>query len=400
VLHELGIAFDVFNGKVARLSTGSRVLCETASDQAKIEGETHDLLILEECQDISNLRIRKSLYPMTAATGGTRVHIGTTSIQKGQFYDTIKANEHLYVSSRQKIQNHYFFPYYVCERYNSVYRDSVKKEKMLLGETSDEFRMAYGCEWLLERGMFITAPTLFDPTIALKAGTFSEALSGANSLATYRYGGGNMHPYPAVAGIDFGKEHDSTVVTVMLVDWENPLYDEYEETRETAIRFQLFQKHVVGWMEIQGDDYETQWVAMSEFLGKFRNLRKIMVDETGAGQAICDRMATHYKCEVVGMPFSIQKKSEGYKILAADLMGRRLTFPFGPKTSRSLECIRFCQQMLELQKEYKNGYLSVSHPDKPHAHDDYPDSLMLAAVAAQSPASDGIIEYDTGNVFI
>lgn len=58
---EFNLYFHTSNGQTCSLSNGSFVTCISASDQSNIEGESFKLIICEECQDISNYKIRKCL---------------------------------------------------------------------------------------------------------------------------------------------------------------------------------------------------------------------------------------------------------------------------------------------------------------------------------------------------
>lgn len=113
------------------------------------------LIICEECQDISSFKIRKSIHPMGASYNASIIKIGTATTFKGDFYDVIERNKKDYKEGRLKIRNHFEYDYKICQKYNEKYRKYVEKEKHRLGEHSDEFRMSYGLEWILERGMFI-----------------------------------------------------------------------------------------------------------------------------------------------------------------------------------------------------------------------------------------------------
>ncbi len=55
--------------------------------------------------------------------------------------------------------------------------------------------------------------------------------------------------------------------------------------------------------------------------------------------------------------------------------------------------------MLDLEKDYKNGLLSLHHPDLRGAHDDYPDSLELAIEAAMTRPYGGEVEETEHNLF-
>lgn len=59
--------FTTSNGQTVALSNGSFCTAISASDSANIEGESFKFIICEECQDISNFKIRKSIHPMGAA---------------------------------------------------------------------------------------------------------------------------------------------------------------------------------------------------------------------------------------------------------------------------------------------------------------------------------------------
>ena len=61
ILAELGITFNSNNGVTVSLTNGSFVTSRSASEGSNIEGESFMLIICEECQDISDYKIRKSI---------------------------------------------------------------------------------------------------------------------------------------------------------------------------------------------------------------------------------------------------------------------------------------------------------------------------------------------------
>lgn len=335
-----------------------------------------------------------SLHPMVAAYNGVIVKIGTCSTEKSDFYTSIKSNQRLYAQGEAK--NHYRYDYLVCQKYNSMYRDYIKKEKVRLGEDSDEFRLSYCCEWLLERGQFITDKQLMTPAIAKTHGGYHEIWHRSSRVTTQ------------IAGIDFGKIHDPSVITVMDVDWRTPVADEWVDTPEGSFHWIAYNKRVVAWHMLLGDNYEHQFHEIVNFLSNFKGLRKITLDATGVGEWGLDKFTVYYSefdrgkgadgtpemgfVEVQGVKFTPASKSDGFKILHSDLMSGRLSFPAGEKARKSRHFRRFVGEMLDLRKLYKNNYMVCEHPDEPGAHDDYPVSLMLAAYGAQEPADTGEIE--------
>lgn len=140
---EFNLQFTTSNGQTCALSNGSFATAISASDGSSIEGESFKLIICEECQDISNYKIRKSIHPMGAAYNATIVKIGTATTFKGDFYDAIQRNKRDYESGELRVRNHFEYDWKVAAKYNPKYAKYVESEKKRLGEKSDEFRMSY-----------------------------------------------------------------------------------------------------------------------------------------------------------------------------------------------------------------------------------------------------------------
>jgi hypothetical protein len=389
VLSELRVSVETRNGNTLQMSNGSRILCESASKQSKIEGATHDLLILEEAQDINDMKVKKSLHPMTASTMGTIVKIGTSANHKCDFYSAIKANQRMeHVTSKK---SHFFFPYTICAKYNSLYAKYVEQEKIRIGEESDEFQMAYCCKWVFERGMFVTDSVMDHPDVMQTHGVFS---------LLHDKGVAKSNPsYSLVCGIDWGCAHDSTVLTVMAVDWSAPIDTLAVVGAHGYEQIDFYRKHIIAWYEWAGDDYETQYWEIVTLLDSLPNLARVVMDTNSPGRPIYARMLSQFKgrFEIQPFDFCSKKKSEGYKYLHQELSGRRCTYPANAIIKATTKYRKFRFQMMELKKEYKNGLMRVAHPDEKHAHDDYPDSFMLANWGCREPASTGGIEINTDN---
>lgn len=395
VLKELKIQLLVVNGNTIKLSTGSRLICQTASENAKIEGETHHVLVLEEAQDMSDLKIKKSLRPMVASTKGTICMIGTATTKRCMFYDMIKYNERAELSGARR--NHFFYPHDICSRYNSLYAEYIEQEKQRLGEMSDEFQMSYGCKWIFERGMFITPAQLFNINVAL----------GVDQLFSERHGPQFASKLPAnysiVAGIDWASVHDSTVVTTVAVDWLNPVQTIHTSSEMGNFNVDLYRRHVLDWAEWTGDDYETQFSTIYAYLMSFgRRLSKVVTDSNSCGKPIYDRLVATFASqdvEIVPVNFTPKAKSDGYKSLFAEICGKRVTFPAGKISRQSKEYRKFTSEILDLRKTYSNGLMKVAHPEEKNAHDDYPDSLMLANWGTLSAPINYEVDFSDGNPF-
>jgi hypothetical protein len=395
VLLELRYTIDVSNGNTIKISNGSRSICESASEQSKIEGETHDLLIIEEAQDVSDIKVKKSLHPMVSSRNGTIVKIGTATSQRCDFYDSIKTNERTELAGGK--QNHFFYPYTICERYNSLYRVYIEKEKVRIGEDSDEFQMSYGCRWLFERGMFITQEQLFHKDIAL---CHTDLFSNL-----YPFGLPTLPQYSIVAGIDWGKMYDSTVLTLMAVDWNEPLESFiFKDAKVGETEVTLYKSHIINWEEWQGDNYEIQFHEIcNKLLSLGSHLKRVVMDANTAGQPLFDRMESVFADRGVDMvPFNFheKQKSDAYKSLYGAFCGKRITFPAAPAVRKFSAYRKFVHQMLELRKTYKKALMSVSHPDEKNAHDDYPDSLVLAHWGTLMPTTDAELTFSDSNFLL
>lgn len=204
------------------------------------------------------------------------------------------------------------------------------------------------CKFILERGMFVTQSQMDD-------------LSDISMDTVKAY-----HNTPCLVGIDPARKQDSTVVTVVYVDWDRP--DE----------FGYFHHRVLNWLEIQGDDWEAQYHQITDFLGHY-NILAIGVDANGVGDAVAQRLSLLIpRAEVVALTSSQQEQSERFKHLQALIQRGQIAWPGNAKARRLRTWKRFMQQMTDAEKQFKGPNFLVAAPDEPHAHDDYVDSLAIA----------------------
>ena len=375
--------FSTSNGQTVSLSNGSFATSLSASEGSNIEGESFKFIICEECQDIANYKIRKSIHPMGAAYNATIAKIGTATTFKGDFYDAIQRNKRDYENGTIPIKNHFEYNYEVVMKYNPSYEKYVMKEMYRLGENSDEFQMAYNLKWILERGMFIDVKK------------FEQ--ENAENVAT-RVTSDFRHSH--VAGIDLGGKDDSTVVTIVEVDWDNPVISEEKVDEETGEvqTFVAFKTLIKDWLEIQGEDYENQYFEIMDYLSHFR-LGRVVVDATRES-SIAHRMRANLPYEVEEFVFGSKSKSDLYKFLDTEIKSGRAKYPNDPTIRNDSEHKKFIQQLSDLQKDYRGSYLVVAHPPVKGAHDDYPDSWALAIWASRTATEVSNVESKNNNPFL
>lgn len=326
---------------------GSTLTMMTANPRAKIESKSFHVVVIDECQEADDFVVSKSIAPMLAYYAGTMIKTGTPTTSKNNFYRSIQLNKRL-STQRGRRQNHFQWDWRDVAKVNDNYQKFIKKEMLRIGEDSDEFQMSYNCKWLLERGMFVTSSVLDE--------------LGDKSQELVRV----WHQTPVVVGIDPARKMDSTVVTVVWVDWDRP--DE----------FGYYDHRVLNWMELQGDDWEDQYFQIVNFLNNY-DVLAVGVDSNGVGDAVAQRLKILLpRAEVIGLTSSPTEQSKRFKHLQALIQRGALSYPAHAKTRRVRVWKRFYQQMTDAEVHYKGPNFTVEAPKENYAHDDFVDSLAIA----------------------
>ena len=147
-----------------------------------------------------------------------------------------------------------------------------------------------------------------------------------------------------VVGIDVGKAQDSTVVTVGIPDYSNPIIME-QATEAGVPDYVLYDVRILDWLEIVGDNYEEQYYKIMDFLGNF-TVKCIVIDGTGVGSPVADRLAANLKCPVIPFVFTVPSKSALMKYFDAYLKAQCFHYPASPNTSETIEYKKFVEQFL------------------------------------------------------
>ena len=365
---EFRLVFTTSNGQTVRLSNGSFASAFSASDQSNIEGLSFHLIICEEAQDISDYKMLKSISPMGAAYNATQIKIGTATTFKASFYRSIMRNKEEAKQKSSHIRNHFEYDCDIACKYNKRYAKYLANERKRLGEKSDEFLMSYKLQWIVERGMLIDVEKF-------------EANNTEPMLDTVDYDKLATH----VVGIDVGGSEggDSTVLTVVEVDWSMPAITESKTDEETGeeLSYNAYVTYLKSWYEIKDlADYEEQYALIRDFISHFK-VARVVIDATRE-KSLADRLSANLQCEVVPYVFSPKGKSDLYKNFLKEINTGRVRIPYSQKTIESNEYQKYIQQMGDMQKGYRGSYLTCSHPNIKGAHDDYPDSHALAVWGA------------------
>jgi hypothetical protein len=326
---------------------------QTANPRAKIESKSYHIIFIDESQSVDEYVLNKSITPMGAFYLATTVMTGTPDITKGVFYKTIQMNKRQELRRGAKT-NHFHFDWKHCARYNRNYAAYVRGEAMRTGEDADEFRLNYKLEWLLERGMLITESRLDelgDPSMPLVPAWWKT---------------------PLVAGIDFARKMDSTVVTVLWVDWDRP--DELG----------LYDHRILNWLEMHGEEWEEQYFRIIDFLNNY-SVTAVGVDAQGVGDVAADRLKRLMPTvQVEPLSSNIGDQSARWKHLQQLLQRGLLSWPAHSKARKTKVYRRFRQQMIDVEKKYQGAHLLVEAPNEAGVHDDYVDSLACATIMSQA----------------
>lgn len=327
--------------------SGSFCRRQTCNPKAKIESKTYHFVLVDECQDADEYVVNKAIGPMLGFYNGTRVYTGTPARHKNVFYKSIQFNKRR-ANRRNARQNHFSYDYkFVC-KYNQNYRKFIAKEKGRLGEDSDEFQLSYCCKWLLDQGMFVTEETL--------------ANLGDPGMTTYK----SWWQSQVVVGIDPARTKDSTVVTVVWVDWDRP------------DAFGFYEHRILNWLEIHNQEWEKQYSQILNFLSNY-NILRIGVDTTGMGSAVYDRIRVLFPgVEVVECPSDTKPQAARWKHLKSLIERQALIYPAASSVRRTRSYRRFIQQMSDLETKFQGPYMLAAAPDEAEAHDDYADSAAIA----------------------
>jgi len=327
-------------------NSGSTLSMMTANPRAKIESKSFHLIVIDECQEADDFVVSKSISPMLAYYSGTMVKTGTPTTHKNNFYRSIQLNKRRQTGRGR--QNHFEWDWREVAKVQTNYGKFIKKEVLRIGEDSDEFQMSYSCKWLLDRGMFVTSNVM------------DELQDTSMELVKA------WHRSPVVVGIDPARKMDSTVVTVVWVNWDRP--DE----------FGYYEHRILNWLEIQGDDWEDQYFQIQTFLESY-DVLAVGVDANGVGDAVAQRLKLLIpRAEVHAIGSSQPEQSKRWKHLKALIDRRMIEYPAHAKTRRLRTWKRFYQQMTDLEIKFQGPNFLAHAPDEAHAHDDFADSLAIA----------------------
>jgi hypothetical protein len=202
--------------------------------------------------------------------------------------------------------------------------------------------------WLLEKGMFVTEERL-------------ERLYDKSMTRVKQF-----WRTPVIVGVDPARSNDSTVVTVVWVDWDHP------------DPFGYYEHRVLDWLEINNVEWESQYFEILDFLKNY-NVLRIGVDAQGMGSPVAERLQTLLpSIEVMPIGSDLKAQNERWTHLMQLIQREQLYIPGHSHARRTKQWKKFNQQMTDLERLQKGTAMLAAAPDEKGAFDDYADSLALA----------------------
>jgi len=337
----MGVTSSLFILRSTKTLCEARVRSLSAGESAKIIGETFQLMIVEQSELISPVKLKNDIFPMGAESGGVRILTGTTSPYLVNDYFR-KAIDQWNPDPRKNASTSDYVrivDWIEASKYSKKYRRYVEDERKKLKPESIEFRTQYALEWAGLRVKFTTWEDL-----ALQEIDYQPV---RERLRFY--------------GIDVAKAGDSTVVTIIEIDG-------------TSI-------HIIAWLELEGIDYEVQVEKIVRFLRKYAPLRYGLIDSVAMGQVVYDMLKKRLFrfAPIEDYYGSKQSNDDMYKTMDREFIHDRVFYPKDTRYRR--EKNKFLEQMIDLERTYQGSYLKLHHPKVKGRHDDYPQSLALAIYA-------------------
>jgi hypothetical protein len=325
----------------------------------------------DEAQDISSEKHDKEFAPMVATTNAVRIYYGT-AWDENTLLERVK-QAHQDSERRDGVRRHFEYPWWVVAEFNPAYGAYVEGERARLGESHPLFRTQYKLETIGGTAGFLAAQQ-------------RGQMQGEHRRAHRREDGATY-----VAGVDIagaGEEsagvglrtlcdrHDSTVVTVARVSWEDI------DQLAGEPRLEVVQHY---WWTGQG--HRQQYVALRDLLGSVWECNRVVVDATGIGAAPAEFLRAALGESIVRpLVFTAASKSRlGYRLLAAVNGGRFKVYaadgsPEGEEFWRQCERARYSVRA--------NQTLNFYVPEA-EGHDDFVMSAALCVEATRGLGGPG-----------
>lgn len=326
-------------GPYAHRGEGSLIGIFSHEPEAKKEGFTWDLIIIDEAQDLDRETFEVEIEPMGASTDATYVFIGTPWSIESIFFDKIQAAKAKGL--------HFEFPWQDVAKTSAAYARFIAKKMEELGADSIAFLTQYALQWVAAVGKF------FDPTLF-------EGYGQAGKLWRSQPEPGKEY----VAGIDVAGDDpnntgktDYTVVALLEVDRSEV------RTRDDRPRTCL-----VGLAMWRGKDWEVQYLDVVRLL-RFWGVTNTVMDATGMGDPFSDRIEKA-GFVVERLKYTEESKSTLGHYADQETSAGRATFAAIAEGEHAAQLAEFKKQAIALVRQNRKNKRIAFYVPEDKGHDD------------------------------
>lgn len=369
---------SVSRGDMVAWSNGSKCVIRTASENVNSEGDTYDLVIIDEAQIVSTNKVNKEISPMLTKNMGTMVSIGTAYMSRNYFYHTLVANDNA-VKAGGKVRNHFEFNWEKCSaamreiaeetgdeshlNYEKMVRIQLKNQ-FHDNEDAPAFRLNFRLLWET------TSMGAIDRDALVACADPSRELNEPR------------HYHRQVASIDYGKKRDMTILTIGEVS-------PYPSMETTSILgpgdtpAERYAVTIIAWYEIPGRKWKDILNTAVEIMDTNHVVDTIVCDATGVGDPLTEWLTDKAPyLNVIPFQMSVKGNDTAFKELILRVEHGLLRYCAGPETVKTPEYQEFFRQM-EILERHRVGETALIKCCAPEGdHDDYVDSAALLCIAA------------------
>lgn len=363
-------------GQCTRIVPRLEIHGHSLGEGTKVESLTLDLAIIEEAQDIDDVKVDKMVRPMLTSTNGLIAHVGVAGYRNCYFKKGIDAGKHSVIWAFDRVLETKEEAYKKTGNdYHLNYKRYIDKELERIGnQITDEFRTQYMLEWITEVGNFVTQEQL-------------DLLKRTNIKPRSKY---------VRVGIDFAKAHDFTVVTI-----STELGQRLASLRMNGTDYVDQIPLLLEWIDTWCKAHYYESVGQNgEVVKTPLDVEWVQYDHTGVGNAVGETLDRQCKWVVRPLDFTAKNKADMFQnLLNLIAVGIGITKGAVQDTGQqrfeydasddNVEIFEF--EMTEAEKEHKGemGLLSVHAPDKKDKHDDTLFSLILSLYEGEMEPSLG-----------
>ncbi len=350
------IQFKFINGSegpYAWRGEGSLIGIYSHAPQTSKEGQTWDLIIIDEAQDLDKEVFQVEIEPMGASTNATYVFIGTPWSEDSLFFEKIQF--------AKRNGTYLEFPWEAVAACLPDYSKFIAKKKEELGENSVAFLTQYCLQWLKGLGMFFNYDSFLE--------------SNVNESRTWQISPtlGKEYAFGLdIAGDDKNNtgQTDYTVFTVVEVDRSKCRTK--DDKPETTLVF---------YKRWHGEDWDKQYNEICALINRWRPSAGVG-DNTGAGSYLMSRLEKKYK-NIERFDFSERSKSDLGHYVDAEVKAGRAKIAKCRSNSRTLDNWQaFLLECRYLKRENKPKKVISYYVSADRGNDDIMMSWFMAQKAA------------------